>query len=149
MTSTRLRILAFIAFIAIAIVLFIVLQPEDDNEEPTSSLTSPQTSKTTGPEGVHKTERQPKKKPTVPSVDFVDGEPAGGVLQLNVDEGSRVVFQVTSDVPEELHVHGYDISSDVGPGTPAKVSFTADIPGVFEIEMEHGGIPVAELEVTP
>jgi hypothetical protein len=41
---------------------------------------------------------------------------------------------VASDVDDEVHIHGYDIMLDVSLQEPAKVRFTADIPGVFEVE---------------
>ena len=49
---------------------------------------------------------------------------------------AHVVITVTSDVADEVHVHGYDLMADVAPGAPATIRFTADAPGRFEIELE-------------
>jgi hypothetical protein len=81
-------------------------------------------------------------------ISVVDGKPDGGVQHLTVDQGASVTVQVTSDgVEDEVHVHGYDLSEDVAPGAPAEITFTADIAGRFEIELEDAGTPIGELEV--
>ncbi|MBA2384839.1 MAG: hypothetical protein H0V68_09300 [Actinobacteria bacterium] len=56
---------------------------------------------------------------------------------------------MTSDVADEVHVHGYDVHADVARGQPATIEFTADVPGRFEIELEERGLQIAELEVRP
>ena len=79
----------------------------------------------------------------------VAGEPEGGIVRESVDLDSAVVLTVTSDVADEVHVHGYDVMADVAPGAPATIRFTADAPGRFEIELEETGVQIAELEVRP
>ena len=75
------------------------------------------------------------------------GQVAGGLKHVQVDVGKSVTIRITSDVAEELHVHGYDLKRDLTPGSPVELTFTADIPGVFEVELEHSGLKVAELQV--
>lgn len=75
-----------------------------------------------------------------------DGEVSGGG-RVEVAVGDRVAIVVDADVPDRLHVHGYDVYGDVAAGSPARVVFVAGAPGVFEVELEDGGIPVFELEV--
>jgi plastocyanin len=77
------------------------------------------------------------------------GEPVGGVRQIEVKSGDRVRFVVQSDAAEEVHVHGYDISKDVGPGQDARFDFVADLEGIFEIELENSGVQIVELVVKP
>jgi FtsP/CotA-like multicopper oxidase with cupredoxin domain len=77
------------------------------------------------------------------------GEPVSGVQQIEVKAGDRVRFVVQADAPEEVHVHGYDISKDVGPGQDALVDFVADLEGIFEIELENSGVQIVELVVEP
>jgi hypothetical protein len=79
----------------------------------------------------------------------VGGRPEGGIARDTVDLGSAVVITVTADVSVEIHLHGYDLSADVAPGSPATIRFTADAPGRFEIELEEAGVQIAELEVRP
>jgi nitrous oxide reductase len=76
-----------------------------------------------------------------------DAKPVGGVQHLTVDKGDRVTIAVTSDVEDEVHVHGYDLMQDVAPGEPAEITLAATIAGRFEIELEERGTPIAELEV--
>ena len=82
------------------------------------------------------------------TVEVVDGGPAGGVQRLAVDLGSVVALMVTSDVAEEVHVHGYDILRAVSAGHPAHFAFTAEIPGVFEVEFEGSGRLLLLLEIS-
>ncbi len=47
-----------------------------------------------------------------------------------------------------MHVHGYDLMKDVAPGKPAKITFVANIPGRFEIELESRGLQISDFEVS-
>ena len=82
------------------------------------------------------------------TVDVVDGDPVGGVQRVQVDVGSVVALMVTSDIAEEVHVHGYDILRAVSDGHPAHFAFNADIPGVFEVEFEGSGRLLLQLQVS-
>lgn len=66
---------------------------------------------------------------------------------VDVPVGSPVDLVVTSDVADEVHVHGYNEMVDVTPGTPAHVGFTASIPGVFEVELESAKLRLLQLRV--
>ena len=77
---------------------------------------------------------------------------AGG--EVNVDDrrievplGSSVGVEMTSDEAEQLHIHGYDLLFEVGPGAPARILFVADSPGTFEVELERSGRFLFELLV--
>ena len=72
-----------------------------------------------------------------------------GIERASVDEGEQVVLVVRSDVADEVHVHGYDISRDVAAGGTARIRFRATIPGRFEVELEERGVQIAELTVNP
>jgi hypothetical protein len=84
---------------------------------------------------------------------FALSVPAGGptsVEQLDVTQGQRVVLTVELAEAAEVHVHGYDLTGETGPGEPpATFDFVADEPGVFEIEIEDTATEFAELRVTP
>ena len=77
------------------------------------------------------------------------GEPVGGVAELEYDAGEEVRFRVSSDVADEVHVHGYDISKDVPAGGSVRFSFPARLEGVFEVELEGRHEQIAELRVNP
>lgn len=76
------------------------------------------------------------------------GQVTGGVERVPVEIGQSVALRVASDVADTVHVHGYDLHASVGPDEAAVVRFGADIPGVFEVELEQRGLLIAELEVT-
>jgi copper(I)-binding protein len=86
-------------------------------------------------------------KPTVVNVVVVDGAPQGGIVRQTVSKGDRVVLVVKSDVADEIHLHGYDKSTDVTAGGTARLPFTADLPGRFEVELESRGVQIADLTV--
>ncbi|MDH4147814.1 MAG: hypothetical protein OEY23_21870 [Acidimicrobiia bacterium] len=81
-------------------------------------------------------------------VRYAGGEVAGGVKRVSIDLDEEVTLVVHSDVADEVHLHGYDESVDVEAGGSATLAFTADIPGVFEVELEGLAVPLAELEVS-
>ncbi|MCY3643131.1 MAG: hypothetical protein OXG41_06065 [Acidimicrobiaceae bacterium] len=81
-------------------------------------------------------------------VSAVGGAPEGGVQRVQVDIGSVVALMVTSDVAEEVHVHGYDILRAVSDGHPAHFAFNAEIPGVFEVEFEGSGRLLLQLQIS-
>ena len=82
------------------------------------------------------------------TVRVVGGSPVGGHQRVEVDLGSVVAVTVTSDTTEEVHVHGYDILRAVSDGHPTHFAFTAQIPGVFEVELEGSGRLLLQLEIS-
>jgi hypothetical protein len=85
----------------------------------------------------------------VPTVVVRDGEPVGGIQELEFNAGEDVRFRVSSDVAEEIHVHGYDISQDVPAGGMIEFDFPAEIEGIFEAELEELGVQIVELRINP
>lgn len=77
-----------------------------------------------------------------------DGAPVVGAVTIEVELGSEVHFTVVSDEAEQVHVHGYDLFFDVTPDAPATVMFIADVPGVFEVELEGSHTLIVELIVS-
>lgn len=81
----------------------------------------------------------------------IDVTVAGGEVDVSgavsVPAGEEVVIRVVSDVAEHVHVHGYDLMADVGPDQPAEITFAADVPGIFEVELEDSGQLLFNLEV--
>ena len=81
-------------------------------------------------------------------IEVQEGAVEGGG-RIDVPLGSEVAFKVTSDVADEVHLHGYDLSFEVGAGAASEFRFTADVPGIFEVELEGSGVPLATLVVAP
>ena len=82
------------------------------------------------------------------TVDVAGGAPVDGVQRVEVELGSVVALLVTSDLTEEVHVHGYDILRPVSTGHAAHFAFAAEIPGVFEVELEGSGRLLLLLEIS-
>jgi hypothetical protein len=80
-------------------------------------------------------------------VTVTGGQVTGDTGRVPVPAGEHVTLVVTSDAPDELHVHGYDLGADLAPGTPATVEFDATIPGVFEVELHDAGTLLLSLQV--
>jgi hypothetical protein len=141
MQSTTARIGLLAALAAVAVVLFIVLSGDDDNGGETTTTTAQTTTEAGG---------EPAGGP--PVITVRDGKPVGGVQDLTFNKGDRVEFEVRLDQPaEEVHVHGYEIEEPAAT-SPVRVSFAADIDGVFEVEVhshELGDIEIATLTVNP
>jgi heme/copper-type cytochrome/quinol oxidase subunit 2 len=162
---TRGRRIALIALaVAAAVIAFVIARPggDDDETDANPSTTQQVTGTTISEETVATTEEAvpetapatteappPESKPKPITVRTRDAKPVGGVRELTVTSGETVRLVVTSNVPEEVHVHGYDLSKDVGPGKPARFRFRADLEGIFEIELEEAGEPIVELRVEP
>lgn len=146
MNSNTTRVIAGIAVVAVAVVLLIVLK--DDGKSASERFDSESTVPA-------KSEKSPaggekdQSKPTVPTIVVRNGKPVGGVAELTYDAGDRIRFKVSSDVSEEIHVHGYDLMKDVEAGGSVSFDFPADIEGVFEAELEGLGVQIAELTVNP
>jgi len=83
------------------------------------------------------------------SVTVVDGEPSEGIVRIEVTEGDTVIFEVISDVSDEVHVHGLDIYGDAVAGETLLMTFEANLTGIWEIELEGTGTQIAELVVNP
>ncbi|GGO27024.1 hypothetical protein [Micromonospora parathelypteridis] len=67
--------------------------------------------------------------------------------RVTVDKGELVRITVTSDVSDELHVHGYDLGARLPAGTPGSVEFRADKTGLFEVETHETELVLFQLVV--
>lgn len=145
----RLFNLAIAAVIAIVAAVVIITTSGDDAEPEREAASTPVPAQA---EAAPRAKKTPAPKPTpepVPSIVVRAGAVAGGMQTIEVEEGERVRFDVTSDVPEEVHVHAYDIYEDLAAGEPTRFSFPATITGIIEVELHGSGLQVAELRVEP
>lgn len=88
-------------------------------------------------------------KPVEVAIVVENGAPNGGIVRKTVSKGDHVVLVVTSDVADEIHLHGYDMKKDVPAGGTIRLPFTATLPGRFEVELEQRGVQIADLTVNP
>lgn len=148
MQSNRTRAAIALGAIAVAVVLFIVLRGDDNNDsntQPTRQATPSGQEGTRGASGANVGQNQ--KPPYV--VVVRNGKPVGGIEKMEYKKDERVRFVVRSDVTDEIHVHGYDRLGDVQAGGSVRFDFPAKIEGVFVVELEQHGEQIAELRVNP
>jgi hypothetical protein len=85
----------------------------------------------------------------VTRIELKQHQPVSGPRRIKVAKGDRVRIVVTSNAPDELHLHGYDIEREVAPGNPARFGFEARLEGVFQLESHKTENEVAKLQVEP
>ena len=80
-------------------------------------------------------------------VQISGGQVSGDTGRVPVAAGTEVTVVVTSDVPDEVHLHGYDLEAELTAGTPAEITFDATVPGVFEVELHDAGTVLLTIQV--
>jgi heme/copper-type cytochrome/quinol oxidase subunit 2 len=153
------RFVAVAVAVVAIIVAFTVLQPSDE-EAADRGDQAEQTGETTqeSDDGdavggsqplLGGTRNEPGAESEPVALEFAGGEVVGGVETIEVTSGEEVTMTVTSDVQEELHVHGVDLYEDLPPGEEVEVTFTPEAEGIFEIELHGSGTQLASMEVSP
>jgi hypothetical protein len=109
-----------------------------DRVEDPSTVTAPTTSATTSPSAGSGVQ-------TI-AVSYAGGKVTPGAFKPKVPLGAKVHLVVHADVSDEVHVHTYDKKAEISGGI-ATIDFTADIPGIFEVELEGKGVLLLNLQV--
>lgn len=138
--------------VAAVVLLFVLLRPESDSdrtktradETMSTNQTTTSATSTTVPTT---TAKPPEPTRTRVTIAVRGGRVIGGIRRVTFPKGARVELFVTSDVADEVHLHGYDRSRDVAPGAPARLLFRATTSGRFEVELEQRGLQIAEITV--
>jgi hypothetical protein len=152
------RIALVVAGVAVAVIAFVALQPGDDEDSSESAAPAPAQTETQAGATETATEAEepppPPPEPEITRVRLRGGSVVGGAKDVEVERGDTVRIVVAADGPDEIHLHGYDITRNAGPGQPARFRFKANLEGVFEIEShvaeDAGRDPlVARLVVEP
>ncbi|MFN2494628.1 MAG: hypothetical protein ABR608_01795 [Pseudonocardiaceae bacterium] len=112
--------------------------PSSPAGPPSSPAAAPSTPATT-PSG-------PKAR--VLTITVSGGKASGDTDRVAVPLGTPLTINVTSDAADEVHVHGYDKETRIPAGGTGSVAFTADIPGVFEVELHESGLQLLQLQVS-
>jgi hypothetical protein len=158
--SRNQRIMLVVAAVAVAVIAFLIANPGSDDEDgdqaAQTTTTETETEIETQTEVETQTETTPPEPPppSVTRIQIQGGQVVGGPQSIEVEQGERVRVVVQADAPDEIHVHGYDLTQQAAPGAPARFNFTANLEGVFEIEShtaEDAGLDplVARLVVNP
>jgi hypothetical protein len=138
--------------IAIVVVLFVVSDDTADQESETTSPVATTPAEPDEPKADDKKQQKPEKpaEPEVPQLEIRDGAPVGGPLEVEVTAGDELRIDITTDAPDELHLHSYEVYLDIVPGkTNELVVENADIEGVIELESHSTGALLAEISVVP
>jgi hypothetical protein len=99
--------------------------------------------------GSGSTSNQNAQPGSVPTIVIKNGEPVGGIKQLEYSAGEQIRFKVESDIAEEVHFHGYEVMKDVKAGGTVTFDMPAEIEGIFEVELEGKKEQIAEITVNP
>jgi hypothetical protein len=136
--------------VVVLVVLFVFLRPDDGGDGATPTPSSPTLTETSSPsDGASPTPSEsPAPKRTIIEVTYRDGA-VRGPTSFTVTQGERVRLIVHADVPDEVHLHGYDLTADVTPQEAARIDFVANAAGRYEVELEGSGAPLFELEIVP
>ncbi len=139
------------AVVAVVVLFFVFRPGGDDNEVTTPPPTSPGTIEPATTTGETETQVTTVEQPEVATINVIvrDGRPAGGIVRTEARKNQQVLLIVRSDVSDEVHVHGYDLTADVAPGEPVRMQFRATLTGRFEIELEDRAQQIAQLTVIP
>ena len=153
--SRNQRIGLVVLALVVAVAAFLLARPGGDEDEPErAAQTTPAETETEATAQEPETEPAPPPEPEVTRIRIAGGAPAGGPRRVERTKGETVHIVVTADAPDEIHLHGYDISRNAAPGRPARFKFKADLEGIYEIEShvaeDAGQDPlVARLVVQP
>jgi hypothetical protein len=128
----------------------LVLTACGEDEEDTATAAPTVSATTAPPEDPVEPEPGPEVTPDdsqVVAVTISGGQVTGVEPRTVVPLGSNVRLSITSDVADEVHVHGFELTERVSAGQAAQVEFIADRPGIFEIEMHDSSLLLTRLQV--
>jgi FtsP/CotA-like multicopper oxidase with cupredoxin domain len=131
--SRNQRIALVVAAVAVAVVAFVIARPGGDDDEGSNSTATPST-ETQAKDGTDGSTETTPAQPEATRIAVKGGVVVGGAKTIRADRGDTVRIVVSSDAPDEIHLHGYDIEREASPGKPARFNFKADAEGAFELE---------------
>ena len=154
--SNGARLGLLVGTVAVLVLAFVLLSPDDDDEPQTASTptaTAPVATTPATPDDAAQTTTAPATPEPLQEFETIrvrNGEPAGGVQTITVEKGERARIQISSqDTSDEIHLHGYDLTKDLEAGDSVRFSFEADAEGIFEIELHGTGTQIGKLVVEP
>lgn len=137
---------------ALLIATTVVLTGCAGTDEPDAGAESSASSSTSAPTSAPPSATSANPSSAAPAgtniaVTYTGGQATGNTGRIPVTAGEQVNITVISDVADEIHLHGYDLSAPVGPEAPGTLTFQATIPGVFEVELEQLGTLLFTVQV--
>ena len=144
-----------IAILAVAVVVlvggFVLTRGSGDDEprptEPTETVAASTTdSASTAP---RETTPAAPPSPREETIRMRGRAPVGEPRTLEFSSGETIRLRFSSDVAEEVHIHGFDEYVDVPAGGTATARFEGELEGIFEVEAHGSGELLAKLKITP
>jgi FtsP/CotA-like multicopper oxidase with cupredoxin domain len=146
--AQRATVLVVAAVVAIA--AFLVLRPSDDDDSDDSPPQTQAAPAQTEPGATPETTPQAEaREPEVQLIRVRGGRPVGGVQTIEASQGDTVRFRVQTETPQEVHLHGYDLTEESSAGRPAEFRFKAEDTGIYELEIHGTHTQIGELKVEP
>jgi heme/copper-type cytochrome/quinol oxidase subunit 2 len=127
------------------------------SDEPTATPTTTPTTQatTTTPSPAASSSQATEPEPVVTpddaqivAITVAGGEITGDTGRVEVPTGTTVRLTVTSDAPDEIHVHGFDLRAALSPGQATQLEFVADRPGIFEVELHDARRVLTRLQIS-
>lgn len=84
------------------------------------------------------------------NVTVSDGKVTSDQDRVTLTDGQTLAITVTSDVDDELHVHGFDKEAELSAGVPTTLEVTVDSsigPGIYEVETHESDLLLFQIEV--
>jgi plastocyanin len=118
----------------VAVGAYLLLRPDDKSSNKATKTSSAATTPQPAP---------------VQKIQVKGGRVVGGLATIKAKQGDTVRFQVSTDKPHEIHLHGYNVAKNATTTKPASFQLKATETGIFEIEIEDTSTQIAELRVEP
>lgn len=124
------------------------------SDEPTTSAaptTAPTTAPSSAPPATDPSTPEPVVTPDdaqIVAITVAGGEVTGDTDRVGVPQGTTVRLTVTSDVADEIHVHGFDLTQALSPGQASQLEFVTDRPGIFEVELHDSRLVLTRLQIS-
>ena len=68
---------------------------------------------------------------------------------VRADTGQKIMFMVTTDEPDEIHVHSEpEHEFEIKPGPEQTFTFSVDTPGTIEVESHGLDTEILKLEIS-
>jgi plastocyanin len=115
------------------------------SDEPAAGTTG--TASSSSSAGIASGEPNPAKEPVTVTVSITDGKVTPKPSRVKVPLGSTVELQITSDVDDEVHVHGFDVEKPLDAGVTTTVELQATEAGLYEVETHETELELLQLEV--
>ena len=139
------RVLGLLAGLLLVLALGGCASGDDDPDDSGASATTSPSATTGG--SASSGEATETEQAVEISVAVTDGKVEPEPRRVEVPKDSQVRLIITSDVDDELHVHGYEVEAELEAGRPTTVELVADQTGIFEVETHETELELLQLEV--